>query len=348
MKSKIFLIFLLFIVVSCKKEVKNTNENWVKISERIQYLKDKDVVRVKSGNFNYSIKKSLLPFKKVMLLNSSLMGYFLELGKEDVITGISSPEFVYSDKIRALLKTGKIQNIGSEQKYDVEKIIAFQPEAVFCNYVESFENTYNILRQNNIQVIFIDEYLEESPLDKSRILELFGVLLGNENEAQLKYKDIEKKYESYKAIAAKSQHQPQVLTNEMYGNQWFLAGGKSNVAQLFKDANANYILKDNTSSAGVPMSFEEVFVKSKNVEYWVNVGDHKNRKKLLAINPNYAKMEVYQKGKLYSLNGSVNGKSNDAFESGVVRADVFLRDYIKVVHPELFSAEQLIYLKQIE
>ena len=59
-------------------------------------------------------------------------------------------------------------------------------------------------------------------------------------------------------------------------------------------------------------------------------------------------MKVYQKGKLYSLGGSVYGKSNDVFESGVVRADLFLKDYIKIFNPNVFSTEDLKYLKEIK
>lgn len=44
-----------------------------------------------------------------------------ELGLEDKIVGVSNPEYIFSEKVQQLIKAGKIQNIGSEQKYDVEK-----------------------------------------------------------------------------------------------------------------------------------------------------------------------------------------------------------------------------------
>ena len=56
-----------------------------------------------------------------MLLNASLIGYFTEIGAENKIIGVSSPEYIFSDKIHQFIKDGKIQNIGNEQKYDVEK-----------------------------------------------------------------------------------------------------------------------------------------------------------------------------------------------------------------------------------
>lgn len=348
MKSKIFLLVLAVFLFSCKKESSKNTQQWNKISERIQYQKNNDFVELKSGKFTYKIPKAKLPFKKIMLLNSSLTGYILELGEENKITGISSPEYVYSDKIHHLISDKIIQNIGNEQKYDIEKIIAYKPDAVFTNYVQSFENTYDMLKKNGIEVLFIDEYMEHKPLEKAAIIKLFGVLLGAEEKAEKRYSEIEKSYNNLAAQASKAKEQPVVLANEMYGNQWYLPGGKTFIAHYFKNANANYILQNDTSETSVPMSFEEVYVKAQNAQYWVNLSDHTDRKELLQINPNYSKMKIYQTGKLYSIYGSVKGKANDAFESGAVRADVVLKDYIKVFHPEMFPGYRLVYLKEIK
>ncbi len=347
MKAHFFYFFLLFFTFSCNKESTDTNSKFVSISDRIQYQEDVKYLILKSGKFKYQISKEKLPLKKIMLLNSSLTGYILELEKENLITGISSPEYIYSPKIHQLVKEGTIQNVGNETKYDVEKILQLKPDAVFTNYIQSFENTYELLKQNGVEVIFIDEYLESEPLKKSAVIKAFGLLLGAERKADEIYSNVEKNYLQLKTSAEKAKNQPVVLTNEMYGNQWFLPGGKTFTANYFKDANANYLLKDNQEDRSIPLSFEEVFIKAKDAQYWVNLSDYSNRKQLLQINPNYAKMKVYQSGKLYSLHGRTNGTGNDAFERGAVRADLVLKDYIKIFHPELFSGEPFTYIKEI-
>jgi hypothetical protein len=45
------------------------------------------------------------------------------------------------------------------------------------------------------------------------------------------------------------------------------------------------------------MSFEEVYAKSGNVQYWVNAGNHTSKKDILTANPFYGKLEVFNKGK---------------------------------------------------
>lgn len=348
MKRTFFAFLFLFLLFSCKKEEKYTLNDWQKISENVAFKSVGDFVKLKSGKFNYNIPVSKLPFKKVMLLNASLVGYFTELSLEDKIIGISSPEYVYSEKIHSLISEGKIQNIGNEQKYDIEKIIALKPDAVFTNYIASFDNTYDLIRKNGIEIIFLDEYLEQNPLEKSKYLMVFGRLLGPEEASVVRFNEIQSSYDSLKALAQKGQYKPVVLANEMYGNQWFLPGGKTNLATLIADANAKYINAENSDSKAVPLSFEEVFAKSQNAEFWVNVGNHKTKKELLQINPNYAKMNVFNNGKLYTVSGKEKAKSNDFFESGVVRADLILKDYIKIFHPELLPNYNLTYLKPLK
>ncbi|OWK73319.1 ABC transporter substrate-binding protein [Flavobacteriaceae bacterium JJC] len=344
-----FLLFLsVFFLFSCKKEAKPPKNDWQIISSNIQYKENSKIFNLKSGKFRYEIPTAKLPFKRVMLLNASLVGYFTELGLEDKIIGISSPEYVYSEKIHQLINEGRIQNIGNEQKYDIEKIIALKPDAVFTNYIASFDNTYDLIKKNGIEIIFLDEYLEQNPLEKSKYLLVFGKLLGAEKDAVLKFNEIQNSYKTLKTLAQKARKTPVVLANEMYGNQWFLPGGKTNLAALISDANAKYINADNTESKAVPMSFEEVYAKSRDAEFWVNVGNHQEKKELLQINPNYAKMNVFNNGKLYTLSGKEKSKSNDYFESGVVRADLILKDYIKIFHPELLPQYNLTYLKELK
>ncbi|WP_312765938.1 ABC transporter substrate-binding protein [Epilithonimonas sp.] len=345
----LFLIFFVF-TISCKKEISKSDSQNITISERVNYSDDSKDLTVNSGKFKNVIPKEKLPFKKAMLLNSSLIGYFSELNLENKITGISSPEYIFSNKIHQLIKENKIQNIGNEQKYNIEKILANKPDVIFTNYVPNFANTYDILKKNGIELIFLDEFLEQNPLEKSKYLLLFGKLFGAEEQAEKAFKNIEDNYKKIQILASKTSTKPNILCNEMYGSQWFLPGGNSFVARLINDAGGNYILKDSKESSSVPLSFEEVFVKSENVNYWINISPHRNKKELLTLNPNYSKMKVFNSGNLYMINNREKDNANDYFESGVVRCDLVLRDYFKIFHPEdvTFRSEPLVYMKELK
>ena len=348
MKSTFFTFLAFFLLAACKKEIRSTSEDWQIVSENVQFKDDGNTLQLKSGKFNYVLPTSKLPFKKVILLNASLVGYFTELGLENTIIGISSPEYVFSEKVHQLINQRKIETVGNEQKYDLEKIIALKPDVIFTNYIASFENTYDLIKKNGIEIIFLNEYLEQNPLEKSKYLLIFGKLFNNEKKAVTKIEEIQKSYDSLKTLAKSVANKPIVLANEMYGNQWFLPGGKSNLAQFISDANGTYINADDSETKAIPMSFEEVFVKAQKAQYWVNVGNHQNKKELLQINPNYTKLPVYNNGKMYTITGKTKGKSNDYFESGVVRADLVLKDYVKIFHPDLLPNYQLTYLSELK
>lgn len=348
--KKIFFIFSIFLVLlGCKKhDQQPTSTDWIRISNRVQMKESGDMFELKSGRFSYEIPHSKLPFKRVIFLNASLIGYAVELGAEDRIAGVSSPEYIFSEKIRQLLADGKIQNVGNEQKYDIEKIISLKPDAVFTNRIENFQNTYDLLKKNGIEIIFLDEYLEQNPLEKMDYLRVFGKLFGMDKAAAVRAGEIRSEYQNLKEKVAKIKEKPVVLANEMYGSQWFMPGGRTFSANFIADAGGNYILKDNTEEKAVPMAFEKVFAKSGNADFWVNVGNHKAKSELLAINPNYSKMKVFQSGKLYAVTAKEKGRANDYFESGVVRADLVLKDYIKIFHPELLPNYQLTYMKELK
>ncbi|QFG53068.1 ABC transporter substrate-binding protein [Chryseobacterium sp.] len=348
MKAKIFQIIALFFLFSCTGKPETKLEDWTRISELLKYREDSADLILHSGAWAYRFPLAELPFKKVVLLNASLVGYFTELGLEDRIIGISSPEYIYSPRVQALINNNSILNVGNEQKYNVEKIIALKPDAVFTNRIATFSSTYDLLEKNGIPVIFLDEYLEKEPLSRSRYLLLIGKLMGMERKAAGKFMDIKKTYDSLALLVSGEKTRPVVLANEMYGSQWYLPGGQSMTAHFIRDAGGSYINAGSKGAAAEVRSFEEVFSKSQNARIWVNAGNHQSRGDLLQANPNYSKMEVFRSGKIYTVTQKERGRSNDYFESGVVRADLVLKDYIMIFHPDLLPGYNLTYLKELK
>lgn len=332
---------------SCKKEITNTGNQQIKISKRLNYIEDKNDIIIHSGKHTISIPRQSVPLKKVIILNASLLGYISEIEQEDKIIGLSSPEYVYSQKIRSKIEKREIHNVGNEQKYDIEKIIALKPDVIFTNYISTFESTYDVFKKNGIKVVFLDEYLENNPLEKSAYLKLFSVLFGVEKKGNTIYSEIEQEYNLLKSKTEKL-IKPTVICSEMYGNKWFMPGGKTFAAQYFNDAGANYILKGNSEEKSIPLNYEEVYAKSKNAQFWVNISGYKSKKELLMMNSAYQNLKVFKNGKLFSVAKRTHGKANDYFQSGVVRADKILKDYINIFHPNLLEDQELYYMQEIK
>ena len=102
-----------------------------------------------------------------MLLNASLVSYHYRIRRRRKIIGVSSPEYIFQRKYRKESKKIKFKT-SKRTEIQCRKIIAYQPDVIFTNYVASSENTYEVLKKNGIEIIFIDEYLEEKPLEKQK------------------------------------------------------------------------------------------------------------------------------------------------------------------------------------
>ena len=53
-----------------------------------------------------------------------------------------------------------------------------------------------------------------------------------------------------------------MFSGEMRGGNWYAVGGKSFLAELFRDAGADYFLKDDPRSGGVTLDFETVYSRA--------------------------------------------------------------------------------------
>jgi iron complex transport system substrate-binding protein len=84
-----------------------------------------------------------------------------------------------------------------------------------------------------------------------------------DKSAALIFNEIESNYNNYKNLAQKTVLKPKVLTNEMYGSQWFVAGGKTQIAHFIQDAGAEYIFGDNTDQNLLPKVSKKSLLKQK-------------------------------------------------------------------------------------
>jgi iron complex transport system substrate-binding protein len=337
---------LLLSNVACRKNKAQAEQKSHKLSKNLSFEVKNEHIDIKSGRFSYHWPEKKLPCQKIMVLSSSLLGYVSALGLEDKIVGVSSPEYVYSAKIQQNINQKKSQVVGSEGMLNVEKIMAMKPDLVLSNYQANFENQYKMLKNNGIEVLFLDEFLEEDALQKADYLLLIGHLMGSGDKAKTLLAEIKQHYAQLVTLAKTAKTQPKILYGNMYGSQWFLPTGQSFAGKFLRDANSQYPWMAEPKNS-LQLTFEEVMAKAKGAQYWVNAGLGKRKQDFLQFNPVYQKLEVFQKGKMYGINQKSHDKANDFFQSGNVRADLVLQDYIKIFHPELLPNDSLVYMNEI-
>ncbi len=97
---------------------------------------------------------------------------------------------------------------------------------------------------------------------------MIGLLTGNSAKANEEFQAIEVRYNDLKAMVDTVSKRPVVFSGEMRGGNWYAVGGKSFLAQLFRDAGGDYFLKGNEESGGVTLDYETVYTSAANADYW--------------------------------------------------------------------------------
>ena len=115
-----------------------------------------------------------------------------------------------------------------------------------------------------------------------------------------------------------------------------IAGGRSYVAALIKDAGGRYAWADNASAASASIDLEAQVQRAANADVWINGGGWKSLPAMLDDEPRYAAFKAYRHGQVwvYEKRQTATG-ANDYWSRSVTHPDLLLADLVKIFHPRL-------------
>lgn len=285
-----------------------------------------------SGEIPEGYSRLNIPVGSAICMTSLQLSNFLKLGIPEKVVGITSTRHLHNEQMNRQLKEGKTHKIGIEGNFDNEVIMALNPDVIFISPFK--RGGYDAIRNVDIPMIPHLGYKELTPLGQAEWIKVIGLLTGNVEKANKEFNAIEKRYNDLKAMVNTVKTRPTVFSGEMRGGNWYAVGGKSFLAQLFRDAGGDYFLKDNTESGGVTLDYETVYTNAVNADYWriVNSFDGKFDYNVLKEEDNrYTDFDAWKKhGVIYC-----NMKEVPFYEKMPVEPEVVLADFIHVFHPEI-------------
>ena len=162
------------------------------------------------------------------------------------------------------------------------------------------------------------------------------------------FNQIETDYNHVKKLAAKTSSKPTVLSGSMFKDIWNLPGGNSFVAKYLKDANANYLWQDDTSTGSLHLNFENVLEKAQKAKLWIGAGAFKNKNEMVTLNKGYKYFDAFKNNKIYTFTKNTGPKGGILyFELGPLRPDIVLKDIIKIVHPKVLPNHELYFFNKL-
>lgn len=290
-----------------------------------------------------------VPVQKIICMSTTHIAFIEMIDECERITAVSDKKFVYSEKVRNLIKQGKITEVGFEQNLDIEHVITLEPDILMLYEVDNIKFIdYERYRKAGIKIIVNAEYTEHTPLGKAEWVKFVAMLFNKEDIANQKFKEIADEYNECLSLLEDIDTKPSVLVNTPWKDIWYMPGGDSYVANYLKDARADYFWKNSSSERILMLDFEAVLDECAENEFWINPGNAKSIDEMIQSDERHRFFTSLKSGNIYNNNKRISsGGGSDFWESGVVYPNIVLKDLIKIFHPDIIPDHELYYYQKL-
>ena len=279
--------------------------------------------------------KIKVPVERTICMTALQLSNFTILYAHDVVKGITGTKNLFNEDILARVKDGRTVKIGMEGNFDTEMVLAANPDVIFIS--PSKRGGYDAIKETGITLVPHLGYQELNPLGQAEWIKFVGMFIGKEKEANEVFAGIERRYNELKEKAAATTTRPTVLSGEMHYGNWHAVGGKNYLAQIFRDAGADYVINDEETS-GENLEFEKMYALAAHADYWRILnsfpGDF-SYEALKASEPRNELFKAYKEKKVIYC----NMKQTPYYEISPVKPDVLLKDFVAIFHPELVEPD---------
>ena len=258
------------------------------------------------------------------------------LGEENALVGFPNLDYISSEKVRARIEAKQVKEVGNNQSLNTEVLLDLQPELIVGYGIDNNNPALNNLEKSGLKIMLNGDWNEETPLGKAEWIKFFGVLFGKQKQTEALFSEIEKNYLQTIELAKKATHKPTVLSGDIFEGKWYLPSGTSWGSLILKQAQSNYLWQETSGTGSLSLSFETVFEKAKDAEFWITSGQFETLADMKKANPHYEEFAAFKNKNVYSFCGK-KGKTGGIlyYELAPNRPDIVLKDLVKILHPEL-------------
>ena len=280
-------------------------------------------------------KRVDVPIDRTICMTSLQLSNFTALDAHDVIRGITGTKNLFDEDIKERVKKGEIVKIGMEGDFDPELVLAANPDVIFISPFK--RGGYDAIKETGVTLVPHLGYKELEPLGQAEWIKFVAMFIGKEKEANEVFSGIKSRYEDVKKLTAKVKVRPTVFSGEMHGGNWYAVGGRNHLAQLFRDAGADYIIKDE-NTGGVNIEFEQMYAQAANADYWRILNSFPGDFSYDALKASEPRNELFKAFKDRHV-VYCNMKQTPYYELTPVQPDVLLNDLVAIFHPDLVAPD---------
>ncbi len=283
------------------------------------------------------------PMRRLAVSSCTHVGFLDAVGCTDCLAAVCNRELVY-----APLPDG-IVDLGDAMSPNCEKLLASNPDAVLVSLYAQADPLPARLRKLGVPAVYVNEWMEHTPLARAEWVRFVGALTGQRAEADSLFAAVADRYHRLSVLAQSGRQRRSVMSGQSFRGTWYVPGGKTFMGRLFRDAGAAYRYADSDDDEeSIPLTMEQALrAFADNADVWVGV-NARTRDELRAADAKHTWFKPYRTGEAYHfMRRSTPQGANDFWERGVVRPDEVLADLIIVLYPDLLS-EPLRYIGRCE
>jgi len=233
-----------------------------------------------------------------------------------------------------------------------EKLLKSKPDIVITYFIDNKgKEEWHAVAQQDIPVIYLQNYLENHPLARAEYLKVIGWLTGKPALAESYFSMVQEHYVGLVAeVSAASHEEPTVFCNAPYSGNWDVPAGESYMAALLRDAGADYFWKNETGTGKITLAIEKVYQKAGNADFWINPGACNTIDCLVKTDKRLGLFTATANGGIFNATKTMNRNGGNAWwDYAVVRPDLALRDLVNIFHPTLLTeARELVFFEALK
>ncbi len=210
------------------------------------------------------------PLERMTVTTSCHAWLLSQLDALNSIAIMCDTVFVNATNIKQWMRSKKnngesmILDAGTATKPNLEILSAGNTDAL---WISPYENAnLNNLDKLSIPIIYCAEYMETTPLARAEWMKFYGRIVERKEKADSLFEAIAERYERLKNTSNKGK---KILVDLPYGATWYVPGGCSTSAKLYKDAGFIYPWLDDNHSGSLSLSKEAVLSKAQDCDIWL-------------------------------------------------------------------------------
>ncbi len=290
-----------------------------------------------------------IPIESIVCTSTTHIPLLDYLNSTDKLVGFPTTDYISSESTRKRIDEGKVKDLGIDRGMNLEELFLLKPSLVMGYTMTSDLGQLKKIKELGIPVVINAEYLEKHPLGRAEWIKFMALFLNKEQQADSVFNVIEKEYLATQVLVKDESKRPTVMSGIVYGDAWFMPGGKNYAAQLLEDAGCNYLWKNTDNNGYLQLSFESVFAKAKEADLWIGVADFHSLKEIETSDKRYALFKPFKERKVFNYNARTGAKGGSEFlELGYLRPDLILKDLVKIAHPDRLPDYQLYFYRKLE